>query len=155
MPDCGVVLRVLWMAALATLVVSSAVADSTTPLLLRPPTPASLIPPEPLPPTPVLLIPSKDFPIPPGSLVCFIADVDTDGKVSVVATLHPSGVPGFDELRQKYLEDRRFSPATLDGQPVTVRLIRVFMYGPGDRAAADAKCSWTAYDAWLAASPHP
>lgn len=118
-----------------------------TPLLLRYPLPAGLVQPVPFPPPPFLSYHS------PGAVICLIQDVGVDGKVTNVATLYRRRVPLSVALEPSPDETGYQHPATLNGKPISVRLIHTFLYGVGAKVIADKRCSWAAYDRWRAINP--
>jgi hypothetical protein len=119
-----------------------------TPLLVRAPLPPHFEFPEGLPPPPMMSRQSK------GAFICFIEDIDGDGKVTIVATLYQRGFSGLDVPPKTWPDESGNSRgARVNGKPVIVRVIASFLYDRVAEDVLDRKCSWAAYDVWHAAHP--
>jgi hypothetical protein len=127
-----------------------AVADDA-PILLQPPLPEGLVPPQPS---------SHRFPVPrpPDNVLnghaivdsCFVVDVGSDGHTTNVIVLKHSHLPDFDDAMAKSLRAVRWKPAQLDGKPVAVRMLLDNIFQgftlAGPELARQAKaCSWDLY----------
>ncbi len=139
---------ILRNAAIA-MVASIASASAADPLLGRPPYPSGFISPGPIPQR-VLGIGStvKNAPI-----LCLLFDVGIDGNVSNVRMLQSTGLPDDDAAILAWWGTKRYEPATINGQPIAVRMLGRYTLGPGP---FNENCSWDLYDAQIKApAPMP
>jgi hypothetical protein len=124
-------------------------AADDAPILLKPPLPEGLVPPQ---LTTLRLWGGR----PPDAVtnghatiaVCFLIDVDSEGRTAKVIVLKHSDVPDFDDAMANFVRALRWKPAELNGKPVAVRLMfhNVFQgfSTRGPQLPAEP-CSWDLY----------
>jgi hypothetical protein len=139
-----------------------AVADDT-PILLRPPLPEGLTPPR---LTTLRLLGGRlpDIVMNGHATieVCFLIDVDSEGRTANVTVLKHSDVPDFDDKMTNSIRALRWKPAERNGKPVAVRMIFQNLFQGfstrGPQLPAEP-CSWDLYkdtpDGNAAAPPPP
>jgi len=87
---------------------------------------------------------------------CLVFDIGTDGRVTNVLMLRPSGSTIVDQFAMATAADSRYQPATVDGQPIVERIISERLYIIGNHRTSGTNCTWDMYDAFIAQhSPVP
>jgi|GEM_PF-3956936 len=132
----------LTKAAIVSLICATSLAHAGEPLVLRPPIPVGLV-------FPKLIgkpyVPSRALPVGGQMVVCLVFDVGVSGETSNISVLRSSGSTEADGLVVGAFRDRKYSPATLNGTPVAVRMIgQQYLVGSQHPVRQDV-CSWDLY----------
>jgi hypothetical protein len=130
------------------------------PILLKPPLPDGLVPPELTNEREPLPIPRPPQRVLNGHgtvVICFLLDIGSDGHTRNVSVLQDSDDYAFDEDMAKALLGLRWKPAQLAGKPVAVRAIFPSVFQGqslrGADAAPEISCSWDLYKPAKDAAP--
>jgi len=115
-------------------------AEDTAPMLGQPPYPEGYVRPVPRPAAALIV---EGDPANPAAF-CAYLDVGANGSVSNVHTILSTGSKTNDIVLIKWLEGRRYIPATLNGTPIKVRIL--FGFSTGQQPPEKANyCRWDMY----------
>jgi hypothetical protein len=131
----------LAIAALLT-VTSATSAEPSAPLLMKEPLPPGFSEPR------LILTSMPSIKSPTGSdlVACLVYDIGPDGTTSNIRIFHSTGFADLDEKIVKWYERRTWGPATLDGVPISVRLIATFRaraQAAPDIPSTPYQCTWS------------